>query len=470
MAETGGASLKPPSASLPSEGTPPELPNTLKHVQELLTTKLFQMPFSKLLGVLKRAEGNTDTAEVKSSIENLIALGESQGVDLANSAIDDLQAAVQTEENLDSYLADLNDLKDLKEIGDAVGIDLHSLTVQDFQGIVKTPQKLNSIILERVNKAKTSTESDVRVLDDDATMALTEREKHVLLLQQKTAGTPAEKNAEGHFQLGHMLHREGFYESAIEHYNNALALNPSHPSAKHMLQALREPSLDRAGRNYVTDLFDYYAPNYDTHMIGTLDYKAHHLIFETLQKVTEAGVGGSLELHGPAKEKKSLLDLGCGTGLAGSLFSSHMDVIVGVDLSSNMIKRAASRKVYSKLIVADVLKFVTLVPESDFDVVILSDVLCYIGDLRQLFQSVMSLLKPDGLVAFTIEAMDTNCRPEKYLIDKLSGRFKHCAEYLQEYLRSIGFVVLSNETVQLRLQNREGVSGQLMVLTRNKKM
>ena len=119
---------------------------------------------------------------------------------------------------------------------------------------------------------------------------------------------------------------------------------------------------------------------------------------------------------------------------------------------------------------ADVLKFVTLVPESDFDVVILSDVLCYIGDLRQLFQSVMSLLKPDGLVAFTIEAMDTNCRPEKYLIDKLSGRFKHCAEYLQEYLRSIGFVVLSNETVQLRLQNREGVSGQLMVLTRNKKM
>ena len=192
MAETGGASLKPPSASLPSKGTPPELPNTLKHVQELLTTKLFQMPFSKLLGVLKRAEGNTDTAEVKSSIENLIALGESQGVDLANSAIDDLQAAVQTEENLDSYLADLNDLKDLKEIGDAVGIDLHSLTVQDFQGIVKTPQKLNSIILERVNKAKTSTESDVRVLDDDATMALTEREKHVLLLQQKTAGTPAD--------------------------------------------------------------------------------------------------------------------------------------------------------------------------------------------------------------------------------------------------------------------------------------
>ena len=89
--------------------------------------------------------------------------------------------------------------------------------------------------------------------------------------------------------------------------DNALALNPSHPSAKHMLQALREPSLDRAGRNYVTDLFDYYAPNYDTHMIGTLDYKAHHLIFETLQKVTEAGVGGSLELHGPAKEKKSLL-------------------------------------------------------------------------------------------------------------------------------------------------------------------
>ena len=49
-----------------------------------------------------------------------------------------------------------------------------------------------------------------------------------------------------------------------------------------------------------------------------------------------------------------MLDLGCGTGLAGAAFRPHVDWLVGVDLSPKMIEAARAKGLYDQLAVADI--------------------------------------------------------------------------------------------------------------------
>ena len=49
-----------------------------------------------------------------------------------------------------------------------------------------------------------------------------------------------------------------------------------------------------------------------------------------------------------------MLDLGCGTGLAGAAFRPHVDWLAGVDLSPKMIEVARAKGLYDRLAVADI--------------------------------------------------------------------------------------------------------------------
>ena len=45
----------------------------------------------------------------------------------------------------------------------------------------------------------------------------------------------------------------------------------------------------------------------------------------------------------------TMLDLGCGTGLAGEAFRPHVDWLEGVDLSPGMIAQARKKTIYDRL-------------------------------------------------------------------------------------------------------------------------
>jgi tetratricopeptide (TPR) repeat protein len=66
----------------------------------------------------------------------------------------------------------------------------------------------------------------------------------------------------------------------------------------------------RAAPNYVRHLFDQFAEDYDAHMLGTLSYQAPAVLRELADLVMGAPLPHSL----------AILDLGCGTGLAGERF------------------------------------------------------------------------------------------------------------------------------------------------------
>ena len=84
---------------------------------------------------------------------------------------------------------------------------------------------------------------------------------------------------------------------------------------------------------YVRALFDGYAPGFDKALTEGLSYRAPELFF-----------GATQAAHAVTPMKfGSVLDLGCGTGLAAIPFRPFSDWMVGVDLSSAMLAQARTK-------------------------------------------------------------------------------------------------------------------------------
>ena len=72
--------------------------------------------------------------------------------------------------------------------------------------------------------------------------------------------------------------------------------------------------------------------DYDARMIGQLGYAAPQILRDLAEMVM------------PGREQLAILDLGCGTGLAGAVFKPLAARLDGVDLSPAMIEKARARK------------------------------------------------------------------------------------------------------------------------------
>ena len=97
---------------------------------------------------------------------------------------------------------------------------------------------------------------------------------------------------------------------------------------------------------YVRRLFDQHAPEFDQALVERLDYRGPELLLGAVR-----AVAGTTPRFG------SVLDLGCGTGLAGAAFRPFCDWLVGVDISPGMIEQARGKGLYDRLVVGDLLEF-----------------------------------------------------------------------------------------------------------------
>ena len=71
-----------------------------------------------------------------------------------------------------------------------------------------------------------------------------------------------------------------------------------------MLSSLNGNNLEKAPSSYVEELFDNYAENFENHLVKKLKYSTKR-VKDIILKYTNK------------KSFKSVLDLGCGTGLVG---------------------------------------------------------------------------------------------------------------------------------------------------------
>jgi predicted TPR repeat methyltransferase len=151
----------------------------------------------------------------------------------------------------------------------------------------------------------------------------------------------------------------------------------------------------RCDAGYVRHLFDQFSADYDARMIGQLAYAGPQILLDLAALVM------------PGRDKLAVLDLGCGTGLAGAVFKPLAARLDGVDLSPAMIEKARARQIYDRLAVAD-LEAALCTPDSfglgtQYDLILAADTLVYLGDLEAVFQAVRARLRSDGYFLFTVE-------------------------------------------------------------------
>ena len=140
--------------------------------------------------------------------------------------------------------------------------------------------------------------------------------------------------------MAYIHHNNGNLAKAKELYSRLLKLDQEHAAAKHMLSSLKGDTLQTADPRYVAEVFDAYSQKYESSLVENLEYS----VPQKLRRFFD-------DLYSVPLNSMKALDIGCGTGLAGSAFMDICRTIVGVDISSNMIELARQKNIYSALYV-----------------------------------------------------------------------------------------------------------------------
>ena len=234
------------------------------------------------------------------------------------------------------------------------------------------------------------------------------------------------------FALGAIRDRLGDQAGAALAFERTRELDPEdYHGARLQLARLgtseATPAMTHA---YVRRLFDQYAARYDTSLTESLAYRGPAVLREAVERVTSAA-------RRPLRFE-SVLDLGCGTGLAGAAFRPACGRLIGVDLSEAMVAKAAAKKLYDRLETADLVDFLQQETrgETRYNLVIAADVFVYVNELSPIFAAVARLSAAGGLFAFTTES---HAGGGVKLLPTL--RYAYAAPHLRALLGADGFSV-----------------------------
>lgn len=254
-------------------------------------------------------------------------------------------------------------------------------------------------------------------------------------------------------------------EMAANAFNYALRLDPDNEGAKHMLASVTaDATMKRASNEYVKELFEDYAGNFEHSLVEELGYHG----YKKLRKAFGKAFGG--------EEKVPMFDLvidaGCGTGLVGEQFRDVSKHLVGVDLSPSIIEEAnkARPNLYDETQVGDVTEI--FVEKKPVSLIIAGDSYIYFGDLVPLFQSMKEGLMDGGVAAFTLEnaseefkktLQETNPNWRWQL--QPSGRFAHNKKYVEEVAKQTSLKVLYyEEMLGFRKEGGNDVNGHIFIM------
>ena len=198
------------------------------------------------------------------------------------------------------------------------------------------------------------------------------------------------------FALGAIRDNLGDIPGAIAAWQMAGAADPEdYHGARLQLARLRADETTPAmTATYVRRLFDQQAAQFDETLVERLGYRGPALLLEAVAKVAEVPLRFG-----------SMLDVGCGTGLAGAAFRPCVDWLVGVDLSPAMVAQARAKGIYDRLTVSDMRNFLDVQADARalYHLVVVADVFVYVRDLAPVAAAAARVLAPAGLFAFTVE-------------------------------------------------------------------
>ena len=269
-------------------------------------------------------------------------------------------------------------------------------------------------------------------------------------LCQKRAVELAPDQPRRWYDLAELAYQLGRRDEARADYEKYLELEPDDAEIQHLLVALRnEPPPPRVPDKAIQQMYDQFAATFEANLIGDLKYRGPEGLLQAMQ-----GVIGE-------RRQFTILDIGCGSGLAGVCFKPLAAGLVGIDLSSEMLALARARDIYDRLEVSEITEWLTRSTET-FDLIISCDCLIYFGDLAQVVKPAARLLRPGGILGITLERGD---RHPYHLTD--SGRYAHHAEHVREVAAESKLNVARLEEGFLRTEYGVDVMGLYVVLEKD---
>ncbi|MBW1635172.1 MAG: tetratricopeptide repeat protein [Deltaproteobacteria bacterium] len=249
--------------------------------------------------------------------------------------------------------------------------------------------------------------------------------------------------------LAYLYHLQKDFDSALKYYNKVLALEEGDPQAVHMVAAITDSGAASAPAEYIRDIFNRYSETFDEVLPGNLKY----VVPEKLRSRLDS-LGYPLSLF------PKCIDLGCGTGLAGSQFGPVCNHLTGVDLSEKMIEKASAKGIYDILQVSEITSFLET-KSDEYDLAVAADVLTYMGDLAPLFRALTEAMGEQALFCCSTEDSD---QPAFSLCP--NGRFTHSPAYVLKTAARFGWQCIDQTGSRLREEESNPVTGTLYFFTK----
>lgn len=236
--------------------------------------------------------------------------------------------------------------------------------------------------------------------------------------------------------------------SSVEAYEQRITLDAGQRDVQFALAVMKYtlPPAQLPSSSLVK-LFDEYADRFEQHLTEKLQYHVPEMMAAALSERLP-------------KRPVSVLDLGCGTGLVGSLLRPMASTLVGIDLSPGMIEKAHGRGIYDRLEVADALAGLRAAAPASYDVLASADVLIYIGDLSEHFEAAAAALRPGGIFAYTVESTGEG----RYSLHPRTVRYRHSASYLKHLATIYGFEEVLFNPITVRTESNHPVPGFLSLI------
>ena len=256
------------------------------------------------------------------------------------------------------------------------------------------------------------------------------------------------------FALGAIRDRFGERAGAIAAFAQARDADPEdyHGARLQLARLGAGESAPAMTQTYVKRLFDQYAGRYDAALTERLNYRGPALLRDAVEAAERTA--------GRPPHFAAVLDLGCGTGLAGAVFGPLADRLTGVDLSPAMIEQAQAKNLYDNLVCADLAEFLAAeaAAATRYQLVLAADVFVYLNDIAPIITTAARVLAADGLLAFTVE---THSGDGITLLPTL--RYAYGEPYLRGAIAEAGLSLLTLDQAAIRTERGVPVDGRVVV-------